>query len=98
DVAGFGDVVALGDDAQRVDVAAAGGGDVEATACSDRGGDGDGGVDGVRLPSVLGCGVAESDVLVHVVGGEGHVAVSTLVGHGDRAVGTDGADRPGVAV
>ena len=32
DVAGFGDVVALGDDTQGVGVAAAGGGDVEAAA------------------------------------------------------------------
>ena len=63
DVAGLGDVVAVGDDAQSVGVAAAGGGDVQAAAGGGRGDEGDGGVDGVGLPAVLGRCVAEPDVL-----------------------------------
>ena len=76
DVAGLGDVVAVGDDAQDVVVAAAGGGDVQAAPGGDRRGEGDGGVDGVGLPAVLGRRVAEPDVLADVVGGQGDVAVS----------------------
>ena len=76
DVAGFGEVVAVGDDADHVVVAAAGGGDVQAAAGGGRRGEGDGGVDGVGLVAVLGGGVAEPDVVADVVGGEGDGAVS----------------------
>ena len=84
DVAGLGDVVAVGDDADDVVVAAAGGGDVQAAAGGRWRGEGDGGVDGVGLPAVLGRRVAEPDVLADVVGGQGDVAVSASVRHGDR--------------
>ena len=69
DVAGFGDVVALGDDTEQVLVAAAGGGDVEAAASRRRRGQRDAVVDGVGLVAVFGGGVAQSDVFVDVVGG-----------------------------
>ena len=80
DVAGFGDVVAVGDDTDHVAFAAACGGDVQAAPGGGRGGEGDGGVDGVGLPAVLGRRVAEPDVLADVVGWEGDVAVSRPVG------------------
>ena len=70
DVAGFGDVVAVGDDTQQVLVAAAGGGDVQAATSRRRRCQGDRVVDGVGLVAVFGRGVAESDVLVGVVGGQ----------------------------
>ena len=63
DVAGFGHVVAVGDDTQRVGVAAAGGSDIQAAAGGGWGGEGDGGVDGVGLPAVLGGGVAEPHMI-----------------------------------
>ena len=98
DVAGFGDVVAVGDDADHVLVAAAGDGDVEAAAGRRRRGEADAGGDVVGLPAVLGRRVSEPDVLADVVGGEGDVAVSALVGHGHRSVVADGGDGPGVSV
>ena len=98
DVAGFGDVVAVGDDADHVLVAAAGDGDVEAAAGRRRRGQADAGGDVAGLPAVLGRHVAEPDMLTGVVGGEGHVAVSALVGHGQRSVVADAGDGPGVSV
>ena len=47
---------------------------------------------------MCGGGVAEPDVLPHIAGRQRDVAVSVLVGHGDRAVTVDGGDGPGVAV
>ena len=98
DVAGFGDVVAVGDDADHVLVAAAGDGDVEAAASRRRRGDADAGGDVVGFPAVLGRHVSEPDMLTGVVGGEGDVAVSALVGHGQRPVVADVGDGPGVPV
>ncbi len=63
-------------------VAAAGRGDVQTATCRRRRGEGDGGVDGVGLPAVLGGRVAEADVVANVVGGQDDVAVSAVVGHG----------------
>ena len=80
DVAGFGDVVAVGDDADQVLVAAAGDGDVQAAAGGGRRGEADAGGDGVGLLAVFGRGVAEPDVLAGVVGGEGDGAVSAVGG------------------
>jgi len=60
DVAGLGDVVAFGDDAQGVGLAAARRGDVEPTPGGDRGSERNGRVDGVGLPAVVGRGVAET--------------------------------------
>jgi hypothetical protein len=85
-VARLGHVLALGDDAQGVDVAAAGRRNVEASATGDWRGEGEGGLDGVGLPTALGRRVAESDMVTDVVNGEGDVAVSAMVGHGYRAV------------
>ena len=98
DVAGLGDVVAVGDDTEQVLVAAAGGGDVQAAAGRRRDGEGDGVVDGVGLVAVLGGGVAEPDVLVGVVGGQRDGAVSPFTGHGQRTVGADRRDGPGFPV
>jgi hypothetical protein len=50
------------------------------------------------VPAVLGCRVAEADVIAHEVGGQGDVAVSGVVGHGQRPVTADARHRPGVAV
>jgi hypothetical protein len=58
DVAGFGDLVALGDHTDQVLVAAAGGGDVEAAASRRRRCQGEAVVDGVGLVAVFGGGVA----------------------------------------
>ena len=85
DVAGFGDVGALGDDTDQVLLAAAGGGDVQAAAGGRRR-DEACEVDGVGLVAVLGRRVAQPDVVADVVGGERHVAVSAVVGHGQRTV------------
>ena len=98
DVAGFGDVVAVGDHADHVLLAAAGDGDVEAATSRRRRHQRDAGGDVVGLPAVFGRHVAEPDMLAGVVDGEGHVAVSTVVRHGQRPVVTDGSDGPGVSV
>ena len=98
DVAGVGEVVGVGDDVEVVLVAAAGGGDVQAAAGGRRAGDGEADVDGVGLPAVLGGGVAEPDVLAHVVGGQRDRAVAVAAVEGQAAVGVDGGDGPGLAV
>ena len=86
DVAGLGDVVAVGDDTEHVLVAAAGGGDVQAAASRRRRGQGDAVVDGVGLVAVFGGGVAQADVFVDVVGGQGDGAVSSFTADGQRTV------------
>ena len=63
DVAGFGEIVGVGDDVDAVLVAAAGGADVEAAVGGGGRDELDGDVDGVGLVAVLGGGVAETDVL-----------------------------------
>ena len=83
DVAGFGDVGAGGDDADRVALTAAGGGDVQAAPGRFGAGQGDRCGDGVGLPAVLGGGVAEPHVLADVVDRQLHAAVSLLPGHGE---------------
>ncbi len=61
DIAGFSDVVAIGDDAEQVLVSAAGGGDVEAATSRRSRGERDAEVDGVGLIAVFGCRVAQSE-------------------------------------
>ena len=97
DVAGFGEVVGVGDDVDAVLVAAAGGADVEAAVGGGGGGEGDADVDGVALVAVFGGGVAEPDVLGDVVGRQGDGA-GRPAGDGERAVGMGGGDGPEVAV
>ena len=55
-------------------------------------------VDGVGLVAVLGRGVAQPDVVVGVVGGQGDGAVSRFTGHGQRTIGADRRDGPGFPV
>ena len=69
-VSGFGDVGAVGDHAQQVLVAAAGGGDVQAAAGRHRRDEREAVVDSVGLVAVLGRRVAQPDVVVDVVGGQ----------------------------
>ena len=69
-VSGFGDVRGVGDHAEQVLLAAAGGGDVQAAACRHRRDERDAVVDGVGLVAVLGRRVAQPDVVVGVVGGQ----------------------------
>ena len=80
DVTGLGDIVTIGDDAQDVVVVAAGGGDVQAAPGGRWRGEGDGGVDGVGLPAVLGRRIPEPDVLADIVGWDRDVTVSRLGG------------------
>ena len=70
-VAGFGEVVGVGDDVEAVVVAAAGHADVQAAVGGGGGDEVDGDVDGVGLVAVLGGGVAETHMLADVVGRAG---------------------------
>ena len=97
-VSGFGDVGAVGDDAEQVVVAAAGGGDVQAAAGRHRRDEREAVVDGVGLVAVLGRRVAQPDVVVGVVGGQRDGAVSLFTGHGQRTIGPDRRDGPGLPV
>ena len=97
-VSGFGDVGAVGDDAEQVLVAAAGGGDVQAAAGRHRRDEREAVVDGVGLVAVLGRRVAQPDVIVGVVGGQGDGAVSLFTGHRQRTIGPDRRDGPRLPV
>ncbi len=97
-VSGFGDVGAVGDHAEQVLVAAAGGGDVQAAAGRHRRDERDAVVDGVGLVAVLGRRVAQPDVVVGVVGGQGDGAVSLFTGHRQRTIGSDRRDGPRLPV
>ena len=55
-------------------------------------------VDGVGLVAVLGRRVAQPDVVVGVVGGQGDGAVSPFTGHRQRTIGPDRRDGPGLPV
>ena len=82
----------------RLCVAAAGGGDVQAAAGRHRRDEREAVVDGVGLVAVLGRRVAQPDVVVDVVGGQGDGAVSLFTGHGQRTIGPDRRDGPGFPV
>ena len=97
-VSGFGDVGAVGDHAEHVLVAAAGGGDVQAAAGRHRRDERHAVVDGVGLVAVLGRRVAQPDVVVGVVGGQGDGAVSLFTGHRQRTIGPDRRDGPRLPV
>ena len=90
--------VAVGDDAEQVLVAAAGGGDVQAAAGRHRRDEREAVVDGVGLVAVLGRRVAQPDVVVGVVGGQGDGAVSLFTGHRQRTIGPDRRDGPRLPV
>jgi hypothetical protein len=98
DVSGFGDIVAVGDHAEHVLVAAAGGGDVQAAACRHRRDERHAVVDGVGLEAVLGRRITQPDMLVGVVGGQGDGAVPPFRGHLQRAIGSDRRYGPGLPV
>jgi hypothetical protein len=98
DVSGLVEIGGLGHDVEAVVVASSRGSDVQATLARRRRHQGQGDVDGVTLVAVLGGGVAEADVLLGVLGWEGHVAVPGLVGHDEGAVGADGLHCPQVSV
>jgi len=70
-VAGVGEIVRVGDDVDAVLVAATGGADVQAAVSGGRRDQLDGDVDGVGLVTLLGSGVAETNMLLCVVGVEG---------------------------
>ena len=55
-------------------------------------------VDGVGLVAVLGRRVAQPDVVVGVVGGQGDGAVSPFTGHRQRTIGPDRRDGPRLPV
>src|SRR5207249_3722059 len=74
DVAGFAGIGRFGDDVHVVLLAAAGGAHVEATMGGGRGDEFDGDVDGVAFGAMLGGRVAQPDVLIHVIGGQGRDA------------------------
>ena len=97
-VAGVGEIVRVGDDVDAVLVAATGGADVQAAVSGGRRDQLDGDVDGVGLVTVLGSGVAETNMLLCVVGVEGDDAVSSTVGHGERPVPMGRHDVPQVTV
>ncbi len=94
DVPGLGHVGAVGDDMDRVLLAAAGDGDVQAAAGGRLAGEVDADGDGVGLVAVLGRRIPQPHMLLDVVGGQGHLAVSFVVGHGERPVAVGGGDGP----
>ena len=81
-IAGVGHVVGVGDDADDVVSTAAGHRDVQVPTCRRCRGEFDRGGDGVGLGAHLGRCVAETDMFMGVVGGEGDLAVP-----GDRCEG-----------
>lgn len=98
DVDGVVNILSVGDDADEVLVAAAGDGDVQPATRSGRRREGDGRGGGVGLVAGFGGGVAELDVLGHIVRREGDMAVSVDAGHGEPTVSGDRVDGPEVAV
>lgn len=98
DVACFGDVVSVGNDADHVVLAAASHGDVQVAAGRCAGGEFEAGGDGVGLGAHLGRRVAEPDMVVDVVGGEGDLSVSCDWGDGEIAVVVGLGDGPQVTV
>ncbi len=98
DVAGFIEVVAVGDDQDEVLLLPARHGDVEATGGRRRGSEGDAGRLGVGLVAGLGGRVTQPNVFARVTGREGHGAVSVVVGHGEVTVFGHPGHGPQVAV
>ena len=82
DVAGFGEVVGVGDDVDAVVVATAGHRDVQAATGGRRAGQGDRGGLGGGLGAVLGGRVPEPHMLERVLGRQGHRARPGEVGDG----------------
>ena len=93
-VAGFSDVIAVGDHTDLVLLPAAGDRDVQAPPGRRRGSQRDAGADGVGFAAVLGRRIPEADMLTHILGGEHDDAVSLSMGHGQRAVAADPGDHP----
>ena len=98
DVAGFGEVVGFGDDADVVVLLPAGHCHVQAATGGGRGGEGD--AAGLVVGLVVGFGgrVAEADVLLDVAGREGDGAVSVELGDGHVAGVADQGHDPQLAV
>jgi hypothetical protein len=88
----------IGDDEELVVLAAAGDGDVEPAVTGGWGDHAEADIDGVAFVAVAGGGVAEPHVRPGIVGGERHLAVSVLVGHGEAGVPADVEGGPEVAV
>jgi hypothetical protein len=98
DVAGGADVGFVGDDGEVVGGSAAGGADVEGAVAGRQGDQRVADIDGVALVGVGGGGVAEAQMGLCVVGGDGDGALSPLSGQGEAPVDVDGVDSPELAV
>ncbi|MDP8910162.1 MAG: AAA family ATPase, partial [Chloroflexota bacterium] len=85
-------------DEEVVLVPTSGGADVEAAVRRARGDHGEADIDGVALVAVGGGGIAEANVLAHVVDRKGDLTVTVFVGHGHAAVVAERGDCPAVAV
>ena len=76
-----------GDHESEVVSPAAGHGDVEASSRCCWGDERDAGVGGVALVAVVGCGVAEVDVVTGIVDGQGDEGVVSVPAHEEVTVG-----------